>query len=361
MAESLTGETIASTYKTLLKAGTTSSGVVALASDNSDSERVVFGEDDAADVRTDLYLARNRVGIGIATPDEKLHIQGAGEVRLEVESTDGIASLRLNADTDEGESGSSIIYFDSEASNGSNHEGSIVYAHNGTNTAQKMHFKGADDQVTIMTLEGSGQVGIGTTSPSSYLHISATDTGDSGTSPHALHIEQEGGAEAGDTLVRLDFNADPDVSAGGNLAKYISFHDSDNDEIGYIGAATATTMTTTIVGSDVRLKTDIKDTSLNGLSIINAIKIRDFKWGDKAAKGRIGKQVIGKFVADEVYEVFPNASWGKPGQMKDIKDKDGNKTGEEIFPMGVSEGEFIAPMMKAIQELSAKVEALENA
>jgi len=54
----LTNATIASTYKTLLKAGTTSSGVVALASDNSDSERVVFGEDDGADVRTDLYLTR---------------------------------------------------------------------------------------------------------------------------------------------------------------------------------------------------------------------------------------------------------------------------------------------------------------
>ena len=43
-------------------------------------------------------------------------------------------------------------------------------------------------------------------------------------------------------------------------------------------------------------------------------------------------------------------------------DDKGEKTGEEVMnPIGLSASQFIAPMMKAIQELSAKVTALENA
>ena len=47
--------------------------------------------------------------------------------------------------------------------------------------------------------------------------------------------------------------------------------------------------------------------------------------------------------------------------MRDIKDEDGNKIGEEIEPMGICQGSFINLLMKAVQELSAKVTALENA
>ena len=45
----LTGQTISSTYKSLLKA---TSAVPALSSGSSSTERLVFGEDDNADVRT---------------------------------------------------------------------------------------------------------------------------------------------------------------------------------------------------------------------------------------------------------------------------------------------------------------------
>jgi hypothetical protein len=116
------------------------------------------------------------------------------------------------------------------------------------------------------------------------------------------------------------------------------------------------------LGSDIRLKTDIQDTSLEGLSTINALKIRDFKWGDKANPNLTGKQIIGGWIADEVYEVYSKAVHGKPGQMMDVKDETGKKTGEKVMnPMGLSASQFIAPMMKAIQELSAKVTALEKA
>ena len=66
----LTGETIASTYKSLLKS---TSAIPALVT-GSTTERLVFGEDDAADVRTAIYVSQDRVGIGVAAPGSTLDI-----------------------------------------------------------------------------------------------------------------------------------------------------------------------------------------------------------------------------------------------------------------------------------------------
>ena len=67
-----------------------------------------------------------------------------------------------------------------------------------------------------------------------------------------------------------------------------------------------------------------------------------------------------QYVADEVYEVYPLATTGKPGAMRDVKDDDGNKIGEEIDPMGVADVRLISVLIKTAQELSAKVTALES-
>ena len=215
-----------------------------------------------------------------------------------------------------------------------------------------------DERIRI---DHNGYVGIGVaaSNPAGQLHCSRAG---STATDNILYIEDtQASADAGDVMVRLDYSNDADVHSV--LAKFISFHDS-GGEIGYIATSSDGVISSSIL-SDVRLKTDIKDTSIDGLNIINALKIRDFKWGDKANSNKIGKQIVGGFVADEVYEVYPQAVHGKPGQMKtevtpateDVPEK----TEEVINPMGVSSGEFISVMMKAIQELSAKVEALENA
>ena len=86
MAETLTGATIASTYKTLLKAG--SNNPVALASGSGDSERLVFGEDDAADVRTALYVTQDRLGIGTEAPLADLDVAHATDPRIRLTRAD---------------------------------------------------------------------------------------------------------------------------------------------------------------------------------------------------------------------------------------------------------------------------------
>ena len=47
-------------------------------------------------------------------------------------------------------------------------------------------------------------------------------------------------------------------------------------------------------------------------------------------------------------------------KIRDIIDVEGNKTGEEPDWMGVTEGNLISPMLKAIQELEARIAVLEN-
>ena len=104
------------------------------------------------------------VGIGV-TPTHNFNLQSAGTVEARFRSTDADCRLQISSDTDEGQD--SILEFLS----GTSTRGSIAYDHNPTATSQNMLFKTGDNAVTAMTINGSGNVGIGTTSPSTRTHI----------------------------------------------------------------------------------------------------------------------------------------------------------------------------------------------
>ena len=82
-------------------------------------------------------------------------------------------------------------------------------------------------------------------------------------------------------------------------------------------------------------------------------------------------KVFGPLLKSEAFEFagnfFPSAVSGEPDAMEsyDAKyDEDGNiirEAGEQITPMTVSRDILVPVLVKAIQELSAKVTALENA
>jgi len=209
----------------------------------------------------------------------------------------------------------------------------------------------ASAELTILT---GGNVGIGTTSPAALLELESANLG----SNPMLQLKcTEADLDSNEIFMRID--ADQDANIHGADIRLITFYDS-GGEMGYITTA-SDGVVNAITASDVRLKKNIKDTTINGLSIINALKIRDYSWNEKAGKARDNLKVTAQYVADEVYEVYPLATTGKPGAMKDILDDDGNKTGEEIDVMGVSDARLISVLIKAVQELSAKVTALENA
>ena len=95
--------------------------------------------------------------------------------------------------------------------------------------------------------------------------------------------------------------------------------------------------------SDIRLKQNIESTDVNGLDAVNQMRMRQFDWR------RDGKhQPIG-FVADELETIDPDLALGGG------YDEDGNIDEKQVNTYMV-----VAYLTKAVQELSAKVEELEN-
>ena len=111
-----------------------------------------------------------------------------------------------------------------------------------------------------------------------------------------------------------------------------------------MGGTVYATNTTISAISDQRLKENVRDLDV-GLDAIMALKPRKFDW--KKGKGQDKKDVRG-FIAQEFEQVFPDLidEW-----------KDPAPEGEE--PYKSVRQDLIPVLVKAIQELSAKVAALE--
>lgn len=110
------------------------------------------------------------------------------------------------------------------------------------------------------------------------------------------------------------------------------------------GVINATSTTITAI-SDQRLKENIRDLD-DGLSTILALKPRKFDW--KEGKGKDIKDDRG-FIAQEFEQVFPDLidTWKDPAP-------EGEEPYKSVRP------DLIPVMVKAIQELTARLEALEN-
>lgn len=126
----------------------------------------------------------------------------------------------------------------------------------------------------------------------------------------------------------------------GNLA-YFVYNTSNIGSISTNGSVTAYN-----TSSDRRLKDNIID-SESTLDVINQIKIRDFVWKSNPALG-VDKGVI----ADELKEVLPQLVSGEKDAMRICED------GEFIDPQQVNYPALIPYLIKAVQELSKKIEIL---
>jgi len=94
--------------------------------------------------------------------------------------------------------------------------------------------------------------------------------------------------------------------------------------------------------SDYRLKEDLKD--FEGLDLVSKLKVYDFKWKTEDSR-------MYGVIAHELQEVIPYTVSGNKDEMKE----DG-----KIKVQVVDYSKIVPVLIKAIQELSAKVSALEN-
>ncbi len=123
--------------------------------------------------------------------------------------------------------------------------------------------------------------------------------------------------------------------AGTGAASQISFF-NDNGRVGYIG--TSGTTTTYYTSSDARLKHDIIDAP-EASALIDAIKVRSFKWNVDDSEQRYG------FVAQELFEVAPEAVGGSPDS-------------DEM--MAVDYSKLIPMLVKEIQSMRLRLAQLEG-
>jgi hypothetical protein len=244
------------------------------------------------------------------------------------------------------------------------------------NASLAFYTRGSDTNTERMRIDSSGNVGIGTSSPGGKLGVSdgtvqiitgpygAGLTGYFGTyTNHVLafitnnteraRIDTSGNLLVG-TTSRGPVNAsafDLDVT---NSVIYCSHANgkasgSEYIQFGYngsgIGSITqnGTTAVAYNTSSDYRLKHDVQPLT-SGLATIAALKPYTYKWNADNSYGE-------GFIAHELQAVIPNAVTGE----KDAVNEDGS-----IKPQGVDYSKIVVHLVAAIQELSAKVAALEG-
>ena len=251
-----------------------------------------------------------------------------------------------------------------------------------------------------MRIDSSGNVGIGTSSPGAKLDVAGTSAGaslgiralnnDTGATSSAIISVVTGGGVSGaffsygTSAVYLGAQSNHPLAFQTNNTERMRIDSSGNllvgtmnsggrIALGYAGltsvgiafidsSATGTTQATTFnkngtqVGSiqtsnsatsyvtlsDYRLKKSVLQMT-TGLATVAALKPVTYKWNSDESDGE-------GFIAHELQAVIPHAVTGE----KDAVNEDGT-----IKPQGVDYSKVVVHLVAAIQELSAKVAALE--
>jgi hypothetical protein len=350
--------------------------------ENATANPLAFATNGSEKMRID---SAGNVGIGTSAPTAPLHVKVATDRNLRI--LNAYSSVALGSLTDIGAEAPMTIY------------------------ANPISF--VTNNVERMRIDSSGNVGIGTGSPSTRLHIEGSgaelrvqstapqegfirfintsgsmSVGMSGVAANELltydrtnsqnaHI-YAGGASGyhvwyttGNERMRIDNSGnllvgttDPGPSSGqgvkllptGRVYSVITSSIADSYDLYnttaaayrfYVDNAGTVFATSTTISaiSDIRLKENVRDLDA-GLDTILALKPRRFDW--KAGKGKDVRDDMG-FIAQEVEEVLPaliggwKAGEGEPDDLKSVK-----------------AGDLIPVLVKAIQELTARVAQLEG-
>ena len=325
-----------------------------------------------------LYLATSgNVGIGTSSPQVKLDLQNGNAGFYNNTASSGGAQLYLgDMNFAGGAYATSAPGIGAAYNSGQGVAGDLafyIYASTASSRNEAMRIKG-----------GTGNVGIGTSSPSALLHLSQStinlnlylqNTNGSGKT-WAVNSDNLGSFNIHDTTANrltitsggnVRVNSTTDINSRGvafqvsgtETAQFygygngygiglfmcpnsaatgthtaIAFRSPANGDVGSITTTSSATLYN--VTSDYRLKQDLKDYS--GLNLISAIKTYDYEW-------KLDKTRMYGVLAHELAEVIPYAVTGE-------------KDGKEM--QGVDYSKIVPILVKAIQELKAEINELKN-
>ena len=221
-------------------------------------------------------------------------------------------------------------------------------------------FTGEND-VQIPGISGNVTISGNVYSTAIYTGNSNTSIGKNITTKGTLHVDGESGfygkVTARSSFVFLDYNAEEDANATAVFRRPIASAGSNKTKVAFLqshagnkisiraqyGSTSWGTATFTGSSSDIRLKRDIKDSSVNALSKIMQMQIREFNWKQTGVHQELG------CVADELELIDPLLTTGGG------YDDDGTMNVKCINTLLLSEYNS-----KAIQELGKENERLNE-
>jgi hypothetical protein len=263
-----------------------------------------------------LIVQDGNVGIGTTTPDTKLDVMStSGSGRQEM--------FRISAGDNTTGNGASMVLGSTQT-----HAGYISGLQTSSNTGDlTFGIQSSGSYVEKMRIVGStGNVGIGTTAPSFQLHV----TKNSGNYIALIqNLNNTTGSHG------LDIQAGSSSTGG---AFMVGFYRPDGTNIGSITQNTATTVAYNTT-SDRRLKDNIVNTHF-GINDLMKIQVRDYFY-----KADPNKTPTTGFIAQELYDIFPNAVT-KPANEEEMWSIDYGK----VTPL----------LTKAIQEQQVTIETQQN-
>ena len=271
-----------------------------------------------------------KVGIGTDDPSDKLEVSGTGSTRLKITNTDtNWAALDIEA----GGNQANYVFFRDDSA-----ERARIQVFDGNDIS----FSTGSSPEERLRITSSGNVGINQPNPAAQLHIRpVNDSGDAvviieadvnndvETDNPMLYFKQDGAA----VVARICYTSN-------NVFEIINQYNSTL----IIGRGNTTDISINTSGvvsgdfndtSDINLKENISNID-GGLSVVNQLRAVNFDWkSDEKQNGKAG------FIAQEVEEILPN----------EIAENDSGKS--------INSTAILAHAIKAIQELSTKLEAAE--
>jgi len=247
-------------------------------------------------------------GIGTTSPAYNLQIDDASSATLQLK--------------DLSNSGTASIFF---ADSTQAFAGFIQYNNSGN------YFRFGTNDAERMRIDSSGNLLINQTSSNlTYGKLQVSAGGETAGWGGIVGFFDTDSSVASSNLIQLlKFSSDTDATGG----QFIRFSDS-NSTMGSVSAASGTTVSYN-TSSDRRMKENIVDAS-SQLEVINNIQVREFDWKKN------GHHEVG-LIAQELNEVIPN-----------VVQEGGEDVNEQ--PWGVDYGKLTPYLVKAIQELSDKVD-----